>query len=183
MASLLHFLSGTGLAVTLPIFAAGVGFRIVRGGCGNPRAFIREHFMTDFRDGWPVAVPVNYAILLLVLLGLVCIVFLMGHTEIVRSLLGFSPPALPQFTADVLASVITGAVLFTALRALAVPELRDATTWRDCLRIALVAVPLLSGIGARMGGGGHAGCILLHLVSGHVFLILAPFCDWKRLVR
>jgi hypothetical protein len=181
MTPLLHFLSGPGLAVTLLIFAAGMGFRIVRGGCGNPFAFLRDRFRLRFRDGWPVAVLVNYAVLLLVLLGLVCVVFLMGHGEIIRGLLGFAPPSLPPFPADVLAFALTGAALFPALRALAVPELRGATTWRDCLRMALVAVPLLSGIGARMGA--PAGVTLLHLVSGHIFLVLAPFCDWKRLVR
>ncbi len=73
-------------------------------------------------------------------------------------------------------------LFFIVLRRIALTEVRVLTTAYDYFIIALVAVPFLTGFVARMSTGGSDGWLLLHILSGELMLILAPFTKLSHIV-
>lgn len=188
MTAILNFLGGIGLALALIAFLGGVAYRLYktprRGRAGFcPRALLREYFRPSWQDGWPVRIIINWLIAFLAFLALLTVFFLMGHVESLRALLGFAPPALPPFPADFMSVLVSAGLAFLFLRVITVPELRDGSGWVDYGVLILLALPFLSGMGARFDWGGRDGWLFIHLLSGICLLALAPWLPWERLGR
>lgn len=194
MTMLYTFLTGIGLAISLFVCLAGCCFRLWQyvKHCKNKkmqpetkiqRGCLKRIFIpATLRNGWPIGVLVNYFIALFVLFALLAVVFNVGHAEMIRGLTGLNWPSLSALSADVLTFLAIFGGLGVLLRHLLIPELRNVTNAKEYALMALLVVPFFSGLMARTGLGGYQFWLTLHLVLGHCFLWLAPFCKFSRLV-
>ncbi|MDL2272486.1 respiratory nitrate reductase subunit gamma [Desulfovibrio sp. OttesenSCG-928-I05] len=101
--------------------------------------------------------------------------FLAGHMVIMERQLGFSLPALPQIVSDVLTLGTIAAGGFIIARRLALPEVRILTTLYDYFILCLSLAPFVTGFLAAANAPGYDFWLLLHILCGELFLILAPF--------
>lgn len=194
MASLYNFLTGPGLAISLLVFFGGMIFRLVwyfRGlDWKLDRVAYKPYMKMGVKSGlhsifkWLVpygtygwrAQPFFALCFFMLHFGAVLIpFFLIGHNEILQQSFGFSFPALPQGLADVLTVASIIGIVFIILRRIALTEVRILTTWQDYFILALVGVPFVTGFVARMHWGSYDFWLFLHIVTGELMLILAPF--------
>lgn len=108
--------------------------------------------------------------------------FLLGHTVVLENLTGIRLPSLPMGLADALTALSILGLILLAGRRLASAELRLLTTKEDWFILVLTALPLLTGALARLGGSASETWMLCHLISGEVFLIVAPFTKLAHIV-
>jgi nitrate reductase gamma subunit len=141
--------------------------------------------LADFRPGWAAASILRYILPLnrtvraspwsatagfafhlsfLLLAG-----FTLGHAVLWDAAWGLDWPALPDPASDGLALAGLAGLAFLAARRVAVPAWRGLSSPVDFLVLALVALPLATGLLARWQVG------LAHVVSGNVLLMAIPF--------
>lgn len=101
--------------------------------------------------------------------------FLIGHTIIIQKNFGISLPALPQGLADLLTVLTLVGLFFITMRRIALTEVRILTTWYDYFILALVALPFITGLIARMHTANYDFWLISHIITGELMLILAPF--------
>ncbi len=101
--------------------------------------------------------------------------FLLGHNTLLYQAIGFSLPSMPQGLADILTIATLAAALGIVLRRLTLPEVRIMTTRQDWAVLALVLVPFITGLLAVSNAPGYDFWLILHMLSGEVMLIAAPF--------
>ena len=194
MSDLTAFLTGTGLIISLAVFVIGLIARLVwyfnNLDWKLERIAYKPHMAQGMKGGlysmfrwllpygtyaWRRQPFVAFAFFLFHIGAILVPLFLIGHAEVLQMALGFSLPSFPQIVADVLTvATIIGAVFILARR-LALPEVRFITKPTDYLILALAVVPFVTGFAARMHVGGYETWMLVHLISGHCFLLLAPF--------
>lgn len=194
MRDLYGVLTGPLLAVSLLVFFGGMAWRVywyikgldwkldrvayrpyMRRGLKGALQSVVRWLLPYGTSSWRQA-PFFAAAFFLFHLGAVFVpLFLAGHMVIMERLLGFSLPALPQSLADFLTVATIAAGGFIIARRLALPEVRRLTTAQDCFVLFLSLAPFITGLLAASGAPGYAGWLLPHLVSGHLFLLLAPF--------
>ena len=192
MTTLISFLSGWGLLVSLLGCLAGCALRL-RQFCAGPQGEAEVGFAarwrarlvpTDLLRGqWPVRVLVNDAIFWLVFIGLLVALFNPGHAVLLGRGIGLDWPGMAFRWADGLSVVLTLGALALPLRHLLLADLRKNATSADWRVMGLLALLPLSGLLARADLPGYAFWLLLHLVAGHVFLWCAPWCRFARLLR
>ncbi len=126
--------------------------------------------------GWRTQ-PVSAVLFFLLHFGAVLVpLFLLGHTVVLEHALGISLPALPSFLADLLSVASIVGLALIVVRRLSNPNLRLLTTNSDWLILVLTILPFLTGVIARFEiFGGYEGWMLVHVLTGELFLILAPF--------
>ena len=192
MEQLSTFLTGPGLAISLIVFFVGLLVRFVLYFKGLDWRLERVAYKPALGQGmkgglysafkWLLpygtygwrAQPFFALCFFLLHFGAVLIpFFLIGHNEILEIRFGFSFPTMPQVLADILTVASITGLVFIVLRRIALPEVRILTTAYDYFIIALVAVPFVTGFIARLGGG--EGWLMVHIISGEIMLILAPF--------
>ena len=200
MAQLFSFLTGPGLAIALAVFFGGLLFRFIWYFKGLDwrleRVAYKTHLSMGMQAGvhsalkWLVpfgtfgwrAQPFFTLCVFLLHLGAIFLpFFLLGHNEVLRNSFGFSFPSMPQLLADILTVGAIVGIFFIVLRRIALAEVRILTTWYDYLILALVAVPFVTGFVARTHVGGE-GWLLVHIISGEVMLVLAPFTKLSHIV-
>lgn len=98
-----------------------------------------------------------------------------GHVELWRQRWGFGWPTLPAPVIDVMTLVVIGAVVFFLLRRLVAPEVRNVTGWREYLLLLVVVAPFITGIIAHLQLLDYRLVMVLHIVSGTLWLVLIPF--------
>ena len=194
MEQTLSFLTGPGLIFSLAVFFIGMIVRLVlyfRGLDWRLERVAYKPFMAKGMKGglysiykWLIpfgthgwrAQPFMTVCFFLLHFGAVLVpLFLAGHNELLRMKFGFGLPSLPQGVADVLTvGTILGLVLIT-LRRIALAKVRIITTLNDYFIILLVAVPFVTGFIASFGTENYNAWLLLHIISGQIMLILAPF--------
>jgi nitrate reductase gamma subunit len=108
--------------------------------------------------------------------------FLTAHVLILRNNFGFDLPAVSQDIADAFTVLTLLGGLLIIVRRLALPQVRIISSGRDYLVLALVLLPFITGLLARLHVQGYEVWILLHLVSGELLLILAPFTRLSHIV-
>ena len=196
-----EFLAGTGLVISLTIFVLGMAWRIVwylRGLDWRLDRVAYKPFMKQGLKGaaqsalaWLVpygthamrGAPFFTFFTFLFHLGVVFVpLFLAGHSVVLKSAVGFGLPTLPQGLADVLTVLAIFAMIFLIIRRIALPEVRFMTTKEDWLVMALAGVPLVTGCFAAMHLGGYGFWLTLHMLSGEIMLILAPFTKLAHIV-
>lgn len=201
MASLYNFLTGPGLAISLLVFFGGMIFRLVwyfRGldwklervaykpnmemGMKGGLHSILKWILPYGSNGWRVQ-PFFALCFFLFHFGAVLIpLFLIGHNEVLEQSFGFSFPTLNQGVADTLtvATLIGG--IFIILRRIALTEVRILTTRYDYFILALALVPFFTGFVARMHWGSYDFWLFLHILTGELMLVLAPFTKLSHIV-
>lgn len=201
MEQLYIFLTGPGLAVSLAVFFVGLAIRLVLYFKGLDwrldRVAYKPHLNMAMKGGlhsaykWLIpfgtsgwrAQPFFTVCCFLLHIGAVLVpLFLIGHNEILKMRFGFSLPTLPQGVADVLTVAAIIGIFLIILRRIALTEVRILTTGYDYFILALVAVPFITGLVARLSAGNAGGWLLLHIISGHLMLVLAPFTKLSHIV-
>ena len=133
-------------------------------------------------SGWR-AQPVATILFFLLHFGAVLIpLFLLGHTVLLETYVGISLPSLPGGVADVLSIMALSAIVLFALRRLSSPALRQLNSGQDWLILLLTFLPFATGLMARFDGSAYQTWMIAHVISGELFLILAPFTKLSHIV-
>jgi len=194
MASFYAFLTGPALVFSLLVFFGGLAFRLVQYFRGLDWRLERVGYRPNMDRGmkgglWSIykwllpfgtagwrAQPFFTLFFFMLHFGAVLVpLFLIGHNVILKQNFGFSFPTLPLWLADTLTVGAIIALFFITLRRIALPEVRIITTWYDYFILALVAMPFITGLIARMHTANYDFWLICHIITGHLMLILAPF--------
>ena len=132
--------------------------------------------------GWRTQ-PVATFLFFLLHFGAVLIpLFLVSHTVLLEQYTGISLPALPTELADLLTVVSISALALIAVRRFMSPVLRQLNTMQDWLILLLTFLPFFTGFVARLDAGAYDFWLTLHILTGDLFLILAPFTKLSHIV-
>ena len=104
-----------------------------------------------------------------------CPLFLAGHMVFMEDALGFSFPSLPVAVGDVFAILGFGGGILLLLRRIALPQVRFLTDRKDIAILALCLITLATGLIARFDLFAYDFMLGLHMLSGEIILVLAPF--------
>ena len=113
---------------------------------------------------------------------LVTPVFLLAHNLILRERWGFSFPVLPEPVTDVLTILMLLAALLIFLRRCALPEVRILTTGYDLLVLGIAVAPFITGLLAYHHVGSYRFWLILHILSGEVWLMAIPFTKLSHFI-
>jgi nitrate reductase gamma subunit len=102
-------------------------------------------------------------------------IFLRAHNMLLAERWGFSLPVISDTTADFLTIVVLMAAVFIILRRIALPEVRNLTTGYDILLIGIAVAPFLTGLLAYHHVGNYQTWLILHILSGEIWLVAIPF--------
>ncbi len=105
---------------------------------------------------------------------LVTPLFLMGHAVLWQERWGLSWWSLPPLLADLMTLAVVLACAFFLVRRVAAPEVRNVSTWREFAIVLLVAAPYLTGFIAHQQWLPYSKIIVLHIVSGTLWMIAIP---------
>lgn len=134
------------------------------------------HWLTPFgsrsmrlRPGLTVVSFAFHACLLLAPL------FAVGHAVLWKSSWGIDWWSLPGGLIDAMTLVvILGGVGFM-LRRIALPEVRNVTTWKDHAIVLLVIAPFVTGFVAHHQWLPYRAIVVLHVITGVLWLAAIPF--------
>ncbi|MBR3663683.1 MAG: respiratory nitrate reductase subunit gamma [Desulfovibrio sp.] len=132
--------------------------------------------------GWR-AQPVAMLAFFLLHFGAVLIpLFLLGHTVLLEQTTGICLPSLPPNVADILCIASLSGIALLVLRRLFSPTLRQLNTWKDWFVLLLTFLPFFTGLMAKFDVNAYDTWILLHVITGELFLVLAPFTKLAHIV-
>ncbi len=196
---MMNLLTGPLFIVSLLVFVVGMTLRVVlyiRGldwrlervaygpqmGRGLPGALssIFMWLIPGGTHGWRKQPFIALGFFLLHVGAILLPLFLVGHTVILEHATGISLPSLPMGLADALTIASIVGLGLLALRRFTVAEARALTTCEDWMILILTAVPFISGFMARFSPSDL--WTLVHIISGEVFLIVAPFTKLAHIV-
>ena len=109
-------------------------------------------------------------------------IFLMAHVLLWDYYHGIDYATLPDSVADGLTMVVIGACIFFAVRRGVRREIRYITTTRDWAILILVALPFITGFMAYHQIGNYRFMIILHILSGELWLAAIPFTRLSHMV-
>ncbi len=191
---MLEFLSGPLFLLSLLVFFVGLAVRIVKyirgldwklervaysyaGAAGVKGAIwsIFKWIVPFGTHGWRKQVFATIAFFLFHLGVVICPLFLVQHTQLIGSYIGFSLPALPACAGDVCALLgFLGGILLL-LRRITLPQVRLLTDWKDIALLGLCLFTIGTGLLARFQLGTYDVMLGAHMFSGDLILLLAPF--------
>lgn len=179
--SLLVF--GLGLAVRLVLYVRGLDWRLERvayayagkqGWLGALWSVVK--WLIPFgTHSWRKQTFTCVAFFLFHMGVVFCPLFLAGHAVFMENALGFSLPSLSVPTGDLLAGLGFLGGLLLLLRRVTLPQVRFLTEWKDMAILLLCLLTLGTGMLARFQLGPYDFMLGLHMLSGELILILAPF--------
>ncbi|MEW6262853.1 MAG: TmcC family electron transfer complex membrane anchor subunit [Thermodesulfobacteriota bacterium] len=102
-------------------------------------------------------------------------VFLTAHVMLWDYYHGFSYWSVSDHAADIMTAIVITACVFFAVRRAARREVRYVTSAADWAVLSLVALPFLTGFLAFHQIGDYQFMIILHIVSGEIWLAAIPF--------
>ena len=109
--------------------------------------------------------------------------FLLAHNMILKDIVGLSSPlVLNIHVADFLSWAVVVCAILIILRRISLPEVRIMTTSYDYFILFLALAPFVTGLFARYQEGNDLFWITMHILSGELFLILAPFTKLSHIV-
>ena len=198
---MLEFLTGPMLVASLGIFFVGLALRAVLYFKGLDQKLDRvayTHYMSSgligaaasilkwtvpfASRGWRAAVPNAIPFFLLHLGAVLLPLFLLGHTTVLESATGISLPAMPMLLADVLTFWAIFGLLIYIGRRLMLAHVRIMTTGQDWYLLFITLFVFASGAFARFYAAGYDTWLLLHVLSGEILLITAPFTKFSHIV-
>ncbi|MDD4701500.1 MAG: hypothetical protein PHI96_04710 [Desulfovibrio sp.] len=198
---MLDFITGPLFVISLVIFVVGMLARIflyVRGlDWRLERVAYRHHversvpgalasvfkwLIPGGTDGWR-AQPVAAVLFFLLHFGAVLVpLFLLGHTVMLERYAGITLPSLPGTLADILSVASLVAIVLLGVRRMISPALRQLNSRADWLILILTLLPFATGLIARLDTPAYQSWMVLHVLSGELFLILAPFTKLSHIV-
>jgi nitrate reductase gamma subunit len=101
--------------------------------------------------------------------------FVVGHAVLWEESWGISWWSMSDQVADVMTLGVVFGGLFFMLRRVTAPEVRNVTTWKDHLMLLLVIAPFLTGYIAHQQLLPYKPVLILHIISGALWLIAIPF--------
>ncbi len=196
---MLDFLTGPAFVISLLVFVVGMIARVVlyingldwrlervaykpnmARGLRGAFSSIVAWLIPGGTQGWRQQ-PLMMAGFFLLHIGAILLpFFLVGHTVLLESATGISLPSLPMGFADILTFAALGGLGILVYRRVAVPEARKLTGFKEWMVLVLTILPFVSGLMARLSPSDM--WTLIHLISGNVFLIVAPFTKLSHIV-
>lgn len=121
----------------------------------------------------PVMTVVTYCFHVSLLLSPI---FLMAHVMLWKEgFFGISWLTLPDSVADVMTVIVVAGCVFFAVRRIIKPEVAYVTDWKDYALLFLVSLPFITGFLAYHQIFDYKVMIILHILSGEVWLAVIPF--------
>ena len=198
---MLEFLTGPMLVISLLVFFVGLAVRAVlyvkgldekleriaysryvSSGAKGAAASIIKWLVPFGTRGWREAIPIAIPFFLLHFGAVLLPFFLLGHTVILEDVTGISLPALPMLLADLLTFCAIFGLLIYICRRLMLPYVRLMTTKQDWYLLFITLFVFASGAFARFDAAGYDAWLLLHVLSGEILLITAPFTKFSHIV-
>ena len=198
---MLAFLTGPMMLISLGIFFAGLAVRAVlyfkgldqkldrvayahhmSSGLTGAAASIIKWAAPFASRGWRAAVPNAIPFYLLHLGAVLLPFFLLGHTIILEDVTGISLPAMPMLLADVLTFCAIFGLLVYIGRRIMLPYVRIMTTGQDWYMLFITLFVFASGAFARFNASAYDAWLLLHVLSGEILLISAPFTKFSHII-
>jgi nitrate reductase gamma subunit len=106
----------------------------------------------------------------------------MGHAVLWQESWGIRWWSLPPALADGMTLVVIFGALFFFLRRISAPEVRNVSGWSDFLLLLLVVAPFVTGFLAHHQWLPYPVIIVLHVVSGVLWLIAIPFTRLTHMI-
>ncbi len=194
MDSIITFLTGPGLIVSLAVFFVGLAVRLALYFLGLDWKLERVAYKPEMAHGlkgglysvlkwllpfgtygWRAQPFVATAFLFLHIGAVLLPLFLVGHNVILKEAFGFSLISMPQGLADFLTVLAIIGIVMIALRRISLPEVRILTNAQDWLLLAMVFVIFVSGFMSSMELGDAKVAMLIHIAAAELLLITAPF--------
>jgi nitrate reductase gamma subunit len=126
-------------------------------------------------QGWRSDPLLTAAAFLFHICLLLLLLFAPGHAVMWDYCFGLSLWSLPESLADILALLAISCCACFAWRRLAIPAVHHVSGRHDWIALALVALPLITGILAKHMTGGGQAMSLIHVLSGEAMLAALPF--------
>lgn len=108
--------------------------------------------------------------------------FLRAHNILWMERWGFRLPSLPEPISDVLTILVLAAAVGIMIRRLVLPEVRILTSPYDIIVIAIAVAPFITGFIAYRHWGDYHFWLILHILSGEVWLMAIPFTKLSHFV-
>lgn len=179
-----------GLFIRAILYVRGLDWRLERVAYGYHRErsipgaliSIGKWLIPGGTAGWRTQ-PIAATAFFLLHFGAVLIpLFLLGHTVVLEQQTGISLPSLPSSLADLLTFASIAGIILLCVRRFSSPVLRKLNTCQDWFVLMLTFLPFFTGFIARLDIGAHETWLFLHVLSGEVFLICAPFTKLAHIV-
>ena len=132
--------------------------------------------------GWRAAVPNAIPFFLLHSGAVLLPFFLLGHTIVLEDTTGISLPAMPMLLADVLTFAAIFGLLVYIGRRLMLSHVLLMTTKQDWYLLFMTLFVFASGAFARFEASSYDTWLLLHVLSGEILLITAPFTKFSHII-
>ena len=198
---MLEFLTGPMLVASLSIFFGGLALRALlyfkgldqklervaytrymASGLIGAAASIIKWIVPFASRGWRADVPNAIPFILLHLGAVLLPFFLLGHTIVLEDVTGISLPAMPMLLADILTFLAILGLLIYLGRRLMLSHVSIMTTGQDWYMLFLSLFVFASGAFARFDAAGYDTWLLLHVLSGEILLITAPFTKFSHII-
>lgn len=108
--------------------------------------------------------------------------FLFAHGILWYEAWGVNLWHIPNVAADVMTIIVVASCLFFLCRRLFLPEVNYVTDAKDYLLLAIVAAPFITGFWAYHQFPGYTAAMLLHIISGELWLVVIPFSKISHMV-
>ncbi len=108
--------------------------------------------------------------------------FIDGHNVLLQERFGFSLWSMSDGAADFMTAMVLVAAIFIIMRRNALPEVRIITTPYDYLVIAIAVAPFVTGLLARHQVGNYNFWLIIHILSGQLFLVAIPFTKLSHFI-
>ena len=102
-------------------------------------------------------------------------IFLLAHVILWEESFNISWWTLPESVADIMTLVVVAGCVYFLWRRLTQPEVKYLTSASDFVILALVALPFITGFLAYHQWLGYKFWLILHILSGEVWLAIIPF--------
>jgi nitrate reductase gamma subunit len=102
-------------------------------------------------------------------------IFLLAHVLLWEESFGIEWWTLPESVAEFMTLVVLAACVYFLWRRLTQPEVKYVTSASDYVILALVAAPFLTGLLAYYQWLGYKFWLILHILSGEIWLVIIPF--------
>jgi nitrate reductase gamma subunit len=179
-----------GIVVRLVMYVRGLDWKLDRvtysvntayGVRGAVRSIL--FWLTPFGShGWR-ANPMFTVFVFVMHIGLIATpIFLLGHNLLLQERWGVSGWSMPELLADAMTIAVLISIAMLALRRIALPEVRIVTSAYDYLMLAIAAAPFVTGLVARYAYAHSEPWLIVHILSGELFLVAIPLTKLSHFV-
>ena len=107
---------------------------------------------------------------------------LLAHNELWHESWGVRLPSVPGLLADGMTLVVVFGGLFFVMRRVTLPVVAYVTDWTDYVVLLIAIAPFVTGFIAARGWFAYDTIIVMHIVSGVVWLAAIPFTRLTHLL-